>query len=582
VILSILATVAVLAAIATVAAALFLAETTLVYIALGLGGISVLLLLAALVQGGISTGRQERTRTGTDGLGKSSVPAVVTTAATPPGTYGEAEDSGRVPAPAHHGPVRDTVVSGQEVPGVTPAPGDWPQPATGSLGPDPAGPYGDVPAEEALPAPRPEASEPDSPAFTYRIPHQGRAEDLTRTSAEGAVAEPGGEEPDTGERADRTPVTGEDDSAGSAGDHGADGDGTHLIPDDPWDDRHAAPHDTETPDTERAYAADEVDEPSPAADEETPRVLGREEALAEHIDGDPEGAGAFGYGEPRADGSAWPDGTAGTDTDRSTASEPRDESDDAAQTGANGTEGDADPAGSAESAGDAEFDGGVESAGDAEPTGGVAFTRDAEPVEFDEPVEPAGDAQLAWGVESTGDAEAAESTGGVEFAGGVEPAGSAESAGGVESAGFAETVESAESARSTERAESDASAESDEPVGPTGFAADAEPAQPAAPGESAEEGTGTADADEPTGSDTGGATAFSYRVPSADAARADGSDADGTAAFTYRVPGTAAGGATGPDADEDADVAYAAILDGEDEPSAPDRTSRPQDPDQVS
>jgi hypothetical protein len=551
VILSILATVAVLAAIATVAAALFLAETTLVYIALGLGGISVLLLLAALVQGGISTGRQERTRTGTDGLGKSSVPAVATTAATPPGTYGEPGDSGRVPAPAHHGPVRDTVVSGQEVPGVTPAPGDWPQPATGSLGPDPAGPYGDVPAEEALPAPRPEASEPGSPAFTYRIPHQGRAEDHTRTSApdeaaapepeetgpfsvwarsEGTVAEPVGDEPDTGERADRTPATGEDDSAGSARAHGADR--TPTDAGEPLDEWHAATHDTGTPipdvpaDTDTgpsagAYASDEVDEPDsgPTAaaeraddeagtaeawdtvDEEAPRVLDREEASAE--DDDPDETATSGDKEPRADRSEGPDGTAEDDAVGDTAPEPWDQFDDAR---------------------------------------GVDHPAQAD---TDEPDESAGSAD-------------------------AEPAGPDESA------------------RSTERAESAASAESDEPVEPTGSAADAEPygsdepAQPVAPAESAEEGTGTADADEPTGSDTGGATAFSYRVPSADASRADESDADETAAFTYRVPGTAAGGATGPDADEDADAAYAAILDGEDEPSAPDRTSRPQDPDQVS
>ncbi|WP_304454238.1 hypothetical protein [Nocardiopsis sp. YSL2] len=168
-ILSILATVAVLAAIATIAAALLLAETTLVYFALGLGGISVLLLLAALVQGGIRAARQDRTRTGTDGLGKSSVPAVATTAATSPGTHGGPEDSGRAPAPAHE-PVRDSVVSEQKDTGFTPGTEGRPESAAGSHDPDPALPYGHVPDEDARFTPEPEPSD-------YRIPHQTRTED---------------------------------------------------------------------------------------------------------------------------------------------------------------------------------------------------------------------------------------------------------------------------------------------------------------------------------------------------------------------------------------------------------------------
>src|SRR5699024_3665542 len=78
VILSILATVAVLAALVVIAAALLLAETVLVYIALGLGVVSVLLLLGVLVQGRVGEDETARERSGTDGLGKSSVPTAVT------------------------------------------------------------------------------------------------------------------------------------------------------------------------------------------------------------------------------------------------------------------------------------------------------------------------------------------------------------------------------------------------------------------------------------------------------------------------------------------------------------------------
>ena len=107
-ILSILATVAVLAAIAVIAAALVLAETTLVYIALGLGGLSVLLLLGALLQGRFGKDGPGTVRTG--GLGKSSVPMTTGPGAgIAPGPVWEQEPTGRVPAPAEP-PVRVTPV----------------------------------------------------------------------------------------------------------------------------------------------------------------------------------------------------------------------------------------------------------------------------------------------------------------------------------------------------------------------------------------------------------------------------------------------------------------------------------------
>lgn len=96
-ILSILATVAVLAAIAVIAAALVLAETVLVYIALGLAGVSVLLLLGTLVQHRVSEDRPDRT----DGLGKSSVPVTAV-----PDGHVVPEHLGRVPAPDPE-PVRE-------------------------------------------------------------------------------------------------------------------------------------------------------------------------------------------------------------------------------------------------------------------------------------------------------------------------------------------------------------------------------------------------------------------------------------------------------------------------------------------
>lgn len=119
-ILSILATVAVLAAIVVMLSALVFAETVLVYIALGLGATSVILLIGALVQQRSGTTGPEPELSGTDGLGKSSVPVTQTGSlvrgATVVGSMpdtAEPEDSRRVPAPASE-PVRDASASGTD------------------------------------------------------------------------------------------------------------------------------------------------------------------------------------------------------------------------------------------------------------------------------------------------------------------------------------------------------------------------------------------------------------------------------------------------------------------------------------
>ena len=138
-ILSLLAIVAVLAALAVIAAALVLAEPNLVYIALGLGGLSVLLLLGAMVQGRSSGARPdtESDAERTDGLGKSSVPVMAAAAAgTVAAPRWEPEESGRVPAPAEQ-PVRESAPSEQRVERVAehpvspghPAPVSEPRPA---------------------------------------------------------------------------------------------------------------------------------------------------------------------------------------------------------------------------------------------------------------------------------------------------------------------------------------------------------------------------------------------------------------------------------------------------------------------
>ncbi|WP_198659084.1 hypothetical protein [Nocardiopsis sp. FIRDI 009] len=146
-ILSIIATVAVLAAIAVIAAALLFAETTLVYVALGLGAVSALLLVGAVIQGRPGGGGSQRERSGTDGLGKSSVPVP------PPAPHGRPEDPGPVPAPAPE-PVREATAAPEsalrgtrvaEEPGEpefgpsrpkTPAAATRPEPDTGDSAPE--------------------------------------------------------------------------------------------------------------------------------------------------------------------------------------------------------------------------------------------------------------------------------------------------------------------------------------------------------------------------------------------------------------------------------------------------------------
>ncbi|MFD3687196.1 hypothetical protein ACFWTE_20565 [Nocardiopsis sp. NPDC058631] len=168
-ILSILATVAVLAAIAVIAAALVFAETTLVYIALGLAGASVLLLLGSAIQGRLVESRPGRP--GTDGLGKSSVPTgAAMTAATATGTHVETEHSERVPVPAR-GPVREAPAdtpawtapaaddSGHGEPEYdvprwqTPTAHEWPEPDTAPQGAAETAARWNSPAEDGSPVP---------------------------------------------------------------------------------------------------------------------------------------------------------------------------------------------------------------------------------------------------------------------------------------------------------------------------------------------------------------------------------------------------------------------------------------------
>ena len=236
-ILSILATVAVLAAIAVIAAALVFAETALVYIALGLGALSVLLLLGALLQGRFGADRTDTART--DGLGKSSVPAAP---AAVPGPTWESEQPGRVPAPAEE-PVRDTPVpeprpwgeEPQEEPEFdvprweTPTKGDWPEPFRVAQTP-----------------PRPdqdESEEAPASAFAYRIPERDLDlpattdpgdEDFEPSQSDAHAAEP----QETFEPADDTSEAGSDDdeSADTVEPVGASAAFTHLDPEPPVED----------------------------------------------------------------------------------------------------------------------------------------------------------------------------------------------------------------------------------------------------------------------------------------------------------------------------------------------------------
>ena len=189
-ILSILATVAVLAAIAVIAAALVFAETVLVYIALGLAGVSVLLLLGSAIQGRLVESRTGRP--GTDGLGKSSVPTgAAMTAATATGPHVEPEHAGRVPVPAH-GPVREAPADTPawtapvaDDPGhgepeydvprwQTPTAHEWPEPDTAPQVPDETTARWDTPAEDG-------GAGPASEEWTFGRPGSG-AQDTVEVS----------------------------------------------------------------------------------------------------------------------------------------------------------------------------------------------------------------------------------------------------------------------------------------------------------------------------------------------------------------------------------------------------------------
>ena len=640
-ILSILATVAVLAAIATIAAALFLAETTLVYFALGLGGISVLLLLAALIQGAVRAGSRDRKRTGTDGLGKSSVPAVDSTAATPPGAHSGPEDSGRAPAPARQ-PVRDSVVSEHGSTGFTPVTGDWPETATGSLDPDPARPYDHVPTEDVRPAPEPEP-------FDYRIPHQGRAEDHLW------AAEP--QEPDTapeprpqdaqsfsGWATTRTdePTAAEDESE------------EHVLP-APADETHAegvAPDATDEvdPDSVDAVEVDALAEadteepvaeepaepahPDPDADDvgtvEEQDATHREEFSGEEdtFDGDePDDAPTFNYRVPTADASE--------DVEEHTDHTVIEAHDEPAPTEAVAAEEDVEPIehGDVYEAAESDADEGafsyrVPTADAVEPTGSgadgsPAFSYRVPGVDADEALEPLADqaSAFAYRVSGADDDESAELTEVADADETVEADASAEAAedsdadvtawteeDAEETATFSyrmpgadadESAELTEVPDADEAVQADASAElaedydTNEAVGTEGVTDEADASAEVAEDSGADVAAWTEEDAEETAT-------FSYRMPGADADESaeltevpdadeaveadasaevaedsdtdEGAETEGVAdvspAFTYRVPMA--------DTDEHSPVAYAAILDPDDEPSGHD-SSRGRD-----
>ncbi|OLT29113.1 hypothetical protein BJF83_00325 [Nocardiopsis sp. CNR-923] len=197
-ILSIIATVAVLAAIAVMAAALLLAETTLVYVALGLGAVSALLLVGAVVQGRFGGGGPNRERSGTDGLGKSSVPA------TAPAQYERSDEWGRAPAPAQ------TPVGEVSVP-----PGRGTGPVAERTGPEESerhAPRGETPASAAWPD-HPDTADP-VPSWEERSTAMEPPEHDT-SAAESAPVPPGEEDPSArfSYRIPARPWTAEDDSA---------------------------------------------------------------------------------------------------------------------------------------------------------------------------------------------------------------------------------------------------------------------------------------------------------------------------------------------------------------------------------
>ncbi|WP_235432026.1 AAA family ATPase [Nocardiopsis sp. RV163] len=206
---------AVLTAIAVIVAALVFAETVLVYVALGLAGVSVLLLLGALLQGRSGGGgRPERT----DGLGKASVPVMAATAASAvPIAHVESENPGRVPAPAPE-PVRDPRVperpawpaptaedSGHGEPEYdvprwqTPTAHDWAEPDTAAHDAAPSAP-------PAGPSPSWTSSEQE-PQLRAPAPWESGT-DTADTAAKAEWDEPSGtaaeDGPDTGDTGERT------------------------------------------------------------------------------------------------------------------------------------------------------------------------------------------------------------------------------------------------------------------------------------------------------------------------------------------------------------------------------------------
>ncbi|WP_433697822.1 hypothetical protein [Nocardiopsis sp. CA-288880] len=336
-ILSILATVAVLAAIAVIAAALALAETVLVYIALGLAGASVLLLLGGMVQGRIAESRTGHP--GTDGLGKSSVPTgAAIPAATAAGPHVVPEYSGRVPVPAQ-GPVReapaqDTPVwaaaddAGHGEPEYdvprwqTPTAHEWPEPDTAVTAPAGSTFHAGSPAE-AGPAPASEArtdGEPVDTAVTADIP------EARERAGEDGEAPSRLHTGDDGPERDPAPFTYSIPGRGSSHEDGADPADATADPDDgvagagaPETDAFSYRIPGEADRTERAQDAPEPGDPdtaqAPAPDssadgdgEARPDTdaVPRAEQAVEHA----EAGSARGEDEPATDGDAGPGPTA--------------------------------------------------------------------------------------------------------------------------------------------------------------------------------------------------------------------------------------------------------------------------------
>ncbi|WP_285730133.1 hypothetical protein [Nocardiopsis sp. ATB16-24] len=272
-ILSILATVAVLAAIAVITAALLLAETVLVYIALGLAGASVLLLLGAFVQDRFGGGDPDRT----GGLGKASVQvAAFSGVEAPAGAHVAPEHSGRAPVPVP-GPVREASESepplwptsegedsGHEDPEYevprwqTPTARDWPEPDTAETGPTVEGSRWRTPAEDGRPT-------------------QAQASEEQDDLADGEVSDGFVPRPADDERTQETPEPFHGSSGSSSDeteDHvdveGRDGDARSEEDESPLD--HDAPGSSDDIDGEPVEdGADPVTEKTPEAQDPPPR-----------------------------------------------------------------------------------------------------------------------------------------------------------------------------------------------------------------------------------------------------------------------------------------------------------------------